>query len=1577
MKTSRKVYVLILSALLITSMLPFYVFANAPAATGTDSEASVEVAKEDQQKSDDSKPADSVGVDQKTVADDSSKEEVNTDNKQDAENEPEEQAAPAAEEKTYKQEATKQEKTYLANGSRLEFEDKNYTVSATVDKAAKLPEGTDLTVEELDKKSDDFDYEKYYKETLDALQKDSPDVSGINFVKFYDITLVSEGEAVEPSVAVNVKISYDKEVKVSDADKIRIVHFAEKKGGGEKAVVLDSNKDNVVTKVKNDKLTEASFDAASFSKFAVVEVKTIEKTVITADDETYKVSVQYDESAKLPEDVGLEVTEYAKDSNEFAEAYSQLFGEEPGDDPQMMAFDISITDKNGKEIEPSAPVKVSMKVENLPEDISSEELQKNITIAHIKEENGSKSVEEVAGGNEILVGESIETTFTVDSFSTFTIMWGYNGYSLQTQLVDENGISVGTNMSVRINSASSVAELAPDIEGYEFVRATVGTTTIQRIRRNYGFWQYNTSLDGGTWRDINNTVSFIYREATGPVKVYVYVAAYDTTVTPRIEWKNSPEFLELLGISGETVDVNGYFPVGEIEVDRSVFAGRTSPYIKSQDDWQKVLHALGALNTTTLVDQYGIPYSENRNNNVGEYIDHAIGDINYGAGSQHTALFDWRSGVHSYGFDDQSVRYHLDLRFQTNKVTFITGNNDITSGAAKDGTTVDTRAYIVNSLIQEPRNMPIPEGYRFVGYYNDPDFTTPWNKIGTPLQQDETVYIKITPKDNVIIHYEAVPDSAGTVSVDAEGLNPDTGIAQGSTATASPGYKFDGWYADRNCEQLLSNDPTFIPEKPEGGWVEGTTYYAHFVEDTVTLTFIAEEKVDHVELVTPVGDVIAVTGNNTKEMKVTVNALTGPAVTVRGVAEDGYVIKEWTIDGKDGALTTQESITTAITDDPYASTLWTDRTYRVWAETAKRISVEKQVQVVGTVDDEDVNLTVYFALKKKGESDFVQKDGKVWVETVKVVGGVPQAPTTVLFDGVQSGTYDVWEVADENGSSLLQGDVVIPSDSQGKPILVTTIHTYHGASTSNNVTVNDESPEDHLLVVDTYAHPGETMDFVVNKQWYSEVNTYNDDSKANVNVPDGAWSELSLFIKGQESADPIRTIRLDGEADDDGETPAWVATFDGIATVDHDGKPIQYIVRETGYSEDLGGEHYYAIKDSVEQSNQSIKNAVVEGSISINKEIDVLPRTSEMDATVAESLSKLKIHVTGPYGYDEVFTFTDVSDPYNPKLVINDLPAGKYKVEEIGYVDLIEGRKWNPTLSWIKEGNDAPHMGEVDLSVSLTDVNTPNVTIHNDYTKYDIKATKVWNDLDIAGLNHPSVRITLYRIDSQGKRTSVGTKFVPANATGENLTVSWTNQEQQEQQYTYEIVEAPVDGYSCTSITGDMFTGFTVTNTYAPDLTVAKTVAGDYADLTKSFEFTFGLKDSSGGDITGNFDYTIFHMSGEEKVVDSTGSISNGGTFELKHNQRIEIQNLPPNSEATVTEKQDTNYDTYIDGDTKTNKATVTMSEDKGVSVRNVMKPIIITGIDGRSAAIIVVVLAALAGVGLFALKRARRRRAS
>lgn len=373
---------------------------------------------------------------------------------------------------------------------------------------------------------------------------------------------------------------------------------------------------------------------------------------------------------------------------------------------------------------------------------------------------------------------------------------------------------------------------------------------------------------GNDSEDVETKTITINVAPTGKVKVYVYVASKNSAGD---SWYDNEEFLDLIGLY--VCDNNKYFPAGTIYLDASFFTGKSTDYrtdkegtyyITSAADWSTLISALSSMNSSGLSGTSGVyytasghssNYSENRGNHVSEYLSQASRDVGYTWGSQKSALFRWRwdttsSANYHYGYpgdkgtdktengnfvDSGTTKLHLDLCFNTNKITFITGNNGITSGSAKDGTTVDSRLYITDSIIQPPRNLKIPDGYQFMGYYKDADFTEPWDGIGTPLNEDQTVYIKITEKDNIVLNY-VVAEGQGSVSPENEAFNPDTGKPAGSTATAAENWTFDGWYADEDCTQKLSGDAKYVPVKPVTGWVTGTTYYAKFVPATASVT---------------------------------------------------------------------------------------------------------------------------------------------------------------------------------------------------------------------------------------------------------------------------------------------------------------------------------------------------------------------------------------------------------------------------------------------------------------------------------------------------------------------------------------------------------------------------------------------------------------------------------------------------------------------------------------------------------------------------------------------------------------------
>lgn len=129
----------------------------------------------------------------------------------------------------------------------------------------------------------------------------------------------------------------------------------------------------------------------------------------------------------------------------------------------------------------------------------------------------------------------------------------------------------------------------------------------------------------------------------------------------------------------------------------------------------------------------------------------------------------------------------------------------------------------------------------------------------------------------------------------------------------------------------------------------------------------------------------------------------------------------------------------------------------------KSIVVEKVVQTVDGSEAEDLNTTLWFALKRHNEDGKEEEfeklpDGSIWLEKIEIRNGKPLAKA--FFPDIQDATYDVWEV-DENGGTISTGTV------WGNYIL-RKIDTRHGEGTDNNADISADQWTDQVQVINTY-----------------------------------------------------------------------------------------------------------------------------------------------------------------------------------------------------------------------------------------------------------------------------------------------------------------------------------------------------------------------------------------------------------------------------------------------------------------------------------------------------------------------------
>ena len=163
-----------------------------------------------------------------------------------------------------------------------------------------IPEGAVLSVEEFEKGSSE--YEEYLLQTklalADATGSDAE--RGVNDARFFDITLLDEdGNEVEPASAVKVVITYDENLRMEEDEDLNVVHFHDEDPEVMKPGTVDEGAG----------VGGLSFTTNSFSVYAIVQTGVLKERILTADGNTYEVTLTYGPEAHIPSGAALSVSE--------------------------------------------------------------------------------------------------------------------------------------------------------------------------------------------------------------------------------------------------------------------------------------------------------------------------------------------------------------------------------------------------------------------------------------------------------------------------------------------------------------------------------------------------------------------------------------------------------------------------------------------------------------------------------------------------------------------------------------------------------------------------------------------------------------------------------------------------------------------------------------------------------------------------------------------------------------------------------------------------------------------------------------------------------------------------------------------------------------------------------------------------------------------------------------------------------------------------------------------------------------------------------------------------------------------
>lgn len=312
-------------------------------------------------------------------------------------------------------------------------------------------------------------------------------------------------------------------------------------------------------------------------------------------------------------------------------------------------------------------------------------------------------------------------------------------------------------------------------------------------------------------------------------KVYVYVNAtgYDANA------------LKILKIDKDTVDGNGYFPVGEITLDGKFFNEKSQKaktegiaLIENTTDWTTVKNEL--VKAGSLTKNMTGKYAANNQNLVDSYFAYAHEAYNITWGGRDTALFHWHfypknGGVNctnttaeprhgnatSYGFENQDVHYHLDLHFTTTPVNIYAGNNGITQSEDStyyDGAKLSGNVFITNMTIgpdDVTKPTGCPEGYTTDGkLYTDYECKNEWTADNTETLKENqplTLYVKYVKetKYNVSIDKKYVNATTNDEIPNATLGNALSFTLAKSGASKQYTFEWDGTSQKYTCEENL------------------------------------------------------------------------------------------------------------------------------------------------------------------------------------------------------------------------------------------------------------------------------------------------------------------------------------------------------------------------------------------------------------------------------------------------------------------------------------------------------------------------------------------------------------------------------------------------------------------------------------------------------------------------------------------------------------------------------------------------------------------------------------------------------
>ena len=272
--------------------------------------------------------------------------------------------------------------------------------------------------------------------------------------------------------------------------------------------------------------------------------------------------------------------------------------------------------------------------------------------------------------------------------------------------------------------------------------------------------------------------------------------------------------------------------------------------------------------------------------------------------------------------------------------------------------------------------------------------------------KDATYVANFKELDKALLTFAPNDERFGSVSVDRQELNPQTGVFEEVTAEAKKGYKFVEWIKDvpeimslgNKNDEVVSTEPVLKLTKPETGWENGH-YIAVFEElPEINVKYVATE------------------GGKVSVENETVSIAEDNAKGSTATADDGYKFVNWT--AENGAvvglnynfvpknLEADATFTANFVRKDHK--LLVDHIYRINGENAEDLTYSKDPKDVkyGDAFEESMDskaryklnrIDVYFGTEKATDEALAAANVNIDLEKGVITGNIPNAQVTVRF----------------------------------------------------------------------------------------------------------------------------------------------------------------------------------------------------------------------------------------------------------------------------------------------------------------------------------------------------------------------------------------------------------------------------------------------------------------------------------------------------------------------------------------------------------------------------------------------------